>query len=67
MKKLFKRKSKTFAKIRRHHKRYHRLRSTGRFMRRIGHWLSYLKHVNPFHYLTRIDRYIIKKFIGTYI
>ena len=36
-------------------------------MRRIGNWLSFLKYLNPFHYLTRIDRYIIKKFIGTYI
>ena len=39
-------------------------------LRRIGQWLSflrYLKYLNPFHYLTRIDRYIIKKFIGTYI
>jgi lipopolysaccharide export system permease protein len=39
----------------------------GRALHHIGHWLSYLKYLNPFHYLTRIDRYIIKKFIGTYI
>ena len=38
-----------------------------KFLHRIGHWLSFLKYLNPFYYLTRIDRYIIKKFIGTYI
>ena len=38
-----------------------------KLLHRIGHWLSFLKYLNPFHYLTRIDRYIIKKFIGTYI
>ena len=38
-----------------------------KFLRLIGHWLGYLRYINPFHYLTRIDRYIIKKFIGTYI
>ena len=26
----------------------------------------WLKYLNPFHYLTRLDRYIIFKFIGTY-
>ena len=42
-------------------------------IRKIGHWLrwlKYLKHLkclNPFHYLKRLDRYIIAKFIGTYI
>ena len=67
------RKQKSFAKIHRHVKRYRRLRSTSRLMRRITHWfrwlryLKYLKYLNPFHYLTRIDKYIIKKFIGTYI
>jgi lipopolysaccharide export system permease protein len=30
-------------------------------------WLRWLKYLNPFHYLSRIDRYIIAKFIGTYI
>ena len=65
-----KKKKKTFAKIRQHHKRYHRLRAISRGMHRVGHWmrwLRFLKYLNPFHYLTRIDRYIIKKFIGTYI
>jgi len=61
---------KTFAKIRRHYKRYRRLRALSRFTRRVGHglrWLKCVKYLNPFHYLTRIDKYIIRKFIGTYI
>ena len=29
--------------------------------------LAPLKKLNPFHYLKRMDWYIIKKFIGTYI
>ena len=62
-----KKEKKTFAKIRRHHKRYHRLRAVSRGMCRVGHWLRWLRYLNPFHYLTRIDRYLIKKFIGTYI
>ena len=38
--------------------------------RKIGHWLRWLrwlKVLNPFGYLSRLDRYIIAKFIGTYI
>ena len=31
-----------------------------------GHKLSFLKFINPFHYLKRLDWYIIKKFVGTY-
>ena len=67
-------KQKSFAQIRRHVKWYRRRRAMKRFMQKLGrpfrwlgrhlHWMRYL---NPFHYLTRIDRYIIKKFIGTYI
>ena len=67
-------KQKSFAQIRRHAKRYHRQRTVGRFFRTIGRglcWLGrhmkWLRYLNPLHYLTRIDRYIIKKFIGTYI
>lgn len=30
-------------------------------------WFRWLKYLNPFHYLKRLDRYIIAKFIGTYI
>lgn len=28
--------------------------------------LTFLKYLNPFRYIKRIDRYIIKKFVGTY-
>ena len=65
-----KKKQKSFAQIRSHVKRYRRRRAFSRAMHRIGHWfrwLRFLKYLNPFHYLKRIDRYIIKKFIGTYI
>ena len=68
--KIRKKKQKSFAQIRSHVKRYRRRRAFSRAMHRIGHWfrwLKYLKYLNPFHYLKRIDRYIIKKFIGTYI
>ena len=59
-----------FSKIRLHLKRYKRLRAMGRFwqkLRRWLRWLRYLKYLNPFRYLKRLDRYIIAKFIGTYI
>ena len=68
------RKDRDFSKIREHVKRYRRLRSIGRkwntvrrFIRKWLGWLSYLKYLNPFIYLKRLDRYIIAKFIGTYI
>ena len=35
-------------------------------LRKIGHWLRWMKYLNPFHYLKRIDRYIISKFIGKF-
>jgi len=59
-----------FSKIRLHLKRYRRRRAIGRFFKKLGHWLRWLrvlKYLNPFRYLKRIDRYIISKFIGTYI
>ncbi len=59
-----------FSKIRLHQKRYRRLRAIGRFWDKLCHWLRwlrYLKYLNPFRYLNRLDRYIINKFIGTYI
>jgi lipopolysaccharide export system permease protein len=34
---------------------------------KIGSWLRWMKYLNPFHYTKRIDRYIVAKFIGTYI
>ena len=65
---------KDYTKIRAHVSRYHRLRAISRFwdkacrfaMKWFG-WLSCLKFLNPFRYLNRLDRYIIAKFIGTYI
>ena len=33
----------------------------------IGHKLRWMKYLNPFRYVKRLDRYIIAKFIGTYI
>ena len=62
-----KKRQKTYSQIRRHQKRYHRCRAVSRAFRKVGHWLGWLKYLNPFHYLKRIDRYIIGKFIGTYI
>lgn len=41
-----------------------RCRQIGRFLRRN---VRLLRKLNPFHYLTRLDRYIMAKFIGTYI
>ncbi len=67
-----------FGKIRKHHRRYHRLRAIGTAAKKTGHtvkssgrllkkWLGWLRYLNPFHYLKRIDRYIMSKFIGTYV
>ena len=38
-----------------------------RMAKRIGRNLSWLRFINPFRYIKRLDWYIIKKFIGTYI
>jgi lipopolysaccharide export system permease protein len=38
-----------------------------KIFRKIGAALRWLKYLNPFHYMKRLDRYIIAKFIGTYI
>lgn len=44
----------------------------GRRIRRMGRWfrwlrfLRVLRYLSPLHYLKRLDRYIISKFIGTY-
>ena len=43
------------------------MRRIGRGMRQIARGLKWMKYLNPFHYLKRLDRYIIGKFIGTYI
>lgn len=34
--------------------------------RKMQQWFSWLTYMNPFHYITCLDRYIIGKFIGTY-
>jgi lipopolysaccharide export system permease protein len=36
-------------------------------LQKIGRAFRWLRYLNPFHYLKRLDRYIIAKFIGTYI
>lgn len=36
-------------------------------MRRLRHWLGFLSFISPSRYIKRLDWYIIKKFIGTYI
>ena len=41
-----------------------RLRKTGRLLRKTFRWV---RHLNPWRLLPRLDRYIISKFIGTYI
>ena len=63
-----------FSKIRDHIKRYRRLRALERkwdvfcrFIKKWLGWMSAVKVLNPFRYLKRLDRYIIAKFIGTYI
>ena len=62
---------KDFKKIRRNHKRYRLQRAAGRAAaktgRFLGRWLGWLRYANPLRYLKRLDSYIIKKFIGTYI
>ena len=65
---------KDFSKLRNHYKRYRCQRAVSRkwavFSRFIKKWLGWLRclrYLNPFRYLKRLDRYIIAKFIGTYI
>ena len=68
------RKNRDFGKLRQNSKRYHRLRAMGHGMKAVGNalkrglrWLRWLRYLNPFHYLKRLDRYIMSKFIGTYV
>lgn len=35
-------------------------------MKKVLRYVAWLRYANPFHYITRLDRYIIGKFIGTY-
>ena len=39
-------------------------RKMGRFL---GKGFRWMRKLNPFRFLTRLDRYIMSKFIGTYI
>ena len=67
---------KTFKQIRKHRKLYKFKRWFGKHfawlikaMRWIGHklrFLRFLKYINPFRYIKRLDWYIIKKFLGYY-
>ena len=69
-----------FATTRRLHKPLKAARKTGQVLKRVarllrrvtpflawlGHKLSFLGFLDPRRYIKRLDRYIIKKFIGTY-
>lgn len=63
-----------FSKVRHHRKRLkaarwlsHRFAWPIAALQWLGHKLSFLRWLNPFRYLKRLDWYIIKKFIGTYL
>ena len=67
---------KTFRKIRKHRRRYKMKRWFGKhfaWLAKAAHWtahqlrfLRFLKYINPFRYIKRLDWYIIKKFVGYY-
>src|SRR5574344_3136769 len=58
------------SRLRKKHKFYHYCPSLRRSKwikwMSIFRYLRYLKYANPFKYLSRLDKYIIAKFIGTY-
>ncbi len=59
---------KDFKYIRKHRRRLRMARRLG-FLKKVARALRFLRvlrYVNPFHYLKRLDRYIIWKFLGTY-
>ena len=58
---------KDFITLRRNFKRYRCQRAVGRGLRLIAWPFRWLRYLNPLRYLKRLDRYIIGKFIGTYI
>ncbi len=60
---------KDFKKIRKHLRRYKFRRGMSRLWhnRRLRRIFRFFRYLNPLHYTSRLDRYIIKKFIGTYI
>ena len=53
-----------YSEIRNRHKTLHAIRAIRRKVTMMSLWLNM---VNPLHYVKRIDGYIIRKFIGTYI
>ena len=53
-----------YSEIRNRHKTLHALRAIRRKVAMMSLWLNM---VNPLHYVKKIDGYIIRKFIGTYI
>ncbi len=60
---------KDFKYIRKHRRRLKTARRLSRFSRRMGRRLRFLRvlrYANPFRYLKRLDRYIMKKFLGYY-
>jgi lipopolysaccharide export system permease protein len=67
-------KTADFSELRKGFKGYRRRRAISRRWRKVSAffakwlgWLRVVKYANPFRYLHRLDRYIIAKFIGTYI
>ena len=67
---------KTFHQLRKHRRLYHAKRWFAQhfaWLVRIALWLGkklrflrFLRFLNPFRYIKRMDWYIIKKFLGTY-
>ncbi len=53
-----------YSEIRNRHKTLHAIRAIRRKVAMMSLWLNV---VNPLHYVKKIDGYIIRKFIGTYI
>ena len=41
------------------------IRRVAELIKKVLPYLAWIKYINPFHYITRLDRYIIGKFIGT--
>ena len=65
---------KTFGELRKHHRWYRVSRwlgksrgKAGRACRALAGRLSFLRYLHPARYVKKLDWYIIKKFVGTYI
>lgn len=66
--KLFKQKKKIHKKQNRFGRKFRlKMLRFGRKIKPWFRWLRFLKYIWPFSYLNRLDRYIIGKFIGTYL